>query len=95
MKGEISMKEYKIKTQFMFEGNFYIKANDKIQAKEYVEKHCGLTLCSSIHSTLPDDIVDWDFPVHPKKLTGKISLMKGTVYKGFPAHELVQKQEEV
>ena len=78
------MKEYAVKTQFIFEGKFYIKAGDKTLAREYVEKHCGLVINGDIHSTLPDDVVDWDFPVHPKKLTGKISLMKGTVYKGFP-----------
>jgi hypothetical protein len=79
------MKEYAVKTQFIFEGMFYIKAGDKATAREYVEKHCGLVINSDIHSTLPDEIVDWDFSVHPKKLTGKISLMKGTVYKWFPA----------
>jgi hypothetical protein len=78
------MKEYEIKTQFIFEGKFYIKADDKAMAKEYVEKHCGLVINGDIHSTLPDDVVDWDFPVHPKKLTGKISLMTETIYKGFP-----------
>ena len=78
------MKEYEIKTQFIFEGKFYIKADDKAMAKEYVEKHCGLVINGDIHSTLPDDVVDWDFPVHPKKLTGKISLMAETIYKGFP-----------
>ena len=78
------MKEYSIKTRFVFEGKFYIKADDKAQAKEYVEKHCGLVLNRGIHSTLPDDIVDWDFPYHPEKLIRKVSKMKEAIYKGFP-----------
>jgi hypothetical protein len=32
-----------------------------------VEKHCGLVLGGSIHTTLDDDMVDWNFPVHPEK----------------------------
>jgi len=84
------MKEFVIKTQFIFEGKFYIKADDKAQAREYVEKHCGLVLNRGIHSTLPDDIVDWDFPYHPEKQTGRVTLMKETIYKGFPVSELKQ-----
>jgi len=76
------MKEYCIKTQFIFEGKFYIKTKNRRLAKEYVERHCGLTMNNSVHSTLPDDIVDWDFPVNPNKLIGKITRMKGTMYKG-------------
>jgi len=68
------MKQFAVKTQFTFEGCFFIKAKNKIQAKEYAEKHCGLVLSRGIHSTLPDDIVDWDFPVHPEKVTGKVIL---------------------
>ena len=30
-------KEYKVKTKFIFEGEFYITAESKQQAKEYVE----------------------------------------------------------
>ena len=73
---EGTMKQFAVKTQFTFEGCFLIKAKNKIQAREYAENHCGLVLNRGIHSTLPDDIVDWDFPVHPEKLIGKITLSK-------------------
>ena len=59
-------KEYTIKTKFVFEGEFYIKAESKEQAKEYVIKHCGLCLGGDIHTSLPNDICDWDFNVHPQ-----------------------------
>lgn len=61
-------KEYSVKTKFVFEGTFTVKAHDKVQAREYVEKHCGLVLGGDIHTTLPDEIIDWNFSVHPQKI---------------------------
>jgi hypothetical protein len=71
-----SEKRYTVKTRFVFEGYFFINTMSKAQAKEYIEKHCGLVIGGDIHSTLPDDVVDWDFPVHPEKLTRKATLAK-------------------
>lgn len=51
-------KQYTVKTKFVFEGEFYITAESKEQAKEYVMKHCGLVLGGDIHTTLPDEICD-------------------------------------
>jgi len=68
------MRQYAIKTRFGFTGTFFIAARNKDEAKEYVEKHCGLVMGGSIHSTLPDDVVDWDFPMHPDKTVSRISL---------------------
>ena len=68
------MKRYAVKTRFLFEGYFFISAENKAQAKEYVEKHCGVVLGRDIHSSLPDETVDWDFLMHPEKLTGRITL---------------------
>lgn len=61
-------KEYKVKTKFVFEGEFYIIAENKEQAKEYVQKHCGVVLGGDIHTSLPDDICSWRFDVHPTKI---------------------------
>lgn len=61
-------KEFTVKAKFVFEGEFYIKAESKAQAKEYVMSHCGLVLGGDIHTSLPDDICDWVFSVHPKKI---------------------------
>jgi hypothetical protein len=68
--------QYEIKTRFTFEGTFFITAQNKEEAKEMVEKHCGLVLGRSIHTTLPDDMVDWDFPVHPEKDIGRVVVSK-------------------
>lgn len=62
-------KEYTIKTKFVFNGEFYITAESKEQAKEYVMKHCGCVLgVDNIHTSLPDEICDWNFDVHPNKI---------------------------
>lgn len=61
-------KTYTIKTKFIFEGKFYITAESEEQAKKYVMKHCGLVLGGDIHTTLPNDICDWDFNIHPNKI---------------------------
>ena len=65
--------KFQVKTKFVFEGSFFIEADSKEQAGEFVEKHCGCVLGGrGIHSSLPDELVDWDFPVHPLKIISKI-----------------------
>lgn len=64
----MAKKKYTVKTKFIFEGEFYITAESKEQAKEYVMKHCGLVLGGDIHTTLPDEICDWNFNVHSDKI---------------------------
>lgn len=61
-------KVYIVPVKFVFEGKFFIKAESKAQAKEYAENHCGMVTNNGIHSTLPDEDVDWEFPVHPQKV---------------------------
>ena len=64
----MAKKTYKVKTRFIFEGDFEVNADNKQQAKEYVEKHCGLVLGRSTHTTLPDEtMITWDFNVHSTK----------------------------
>ena len=65
-------RRYAVKTRFSFVGTFFINARNKDEAKEVVEKHCGLVLGRGIHTTLPDDDVDWDFPMHPDKTIGQV-----------------------
>ena len=69
--------KYEVPTKFVFSGTFTIEACNAAQAKEFVRKHCGMVgYGSSIHSTLPDDDVDWKFDVHPEKITGKAKRVK-------------------
>jgi hypothetical protein len=60
-------KKYGVQTRFVFDGVFIIQAENEMQAKEYVEKHCGMVI-GSIHTSLSQEDADWDFPVHPDKV---------------------------
>jgi hypothetical protein len=61
-------KVFAVKTKFIFSGKFFITCENKKQAKEIVNEHCGMTTISGIHTTLPKEIVDWEFPCHPDKI---------------------------
>lgn len=61
-------KVYTVPVKYIFEGQFFIMAESKRQAKAYVERHCGLVIGGDIHSTLPDEDVDWNFNIHPQKI---------------------------
>lgn len=67
MKDEKQNKIYKIPVQFVFDGEFTIRAESRVQAEEYVKNHCGLCLGGNIHSTLPDEDVNWNFSLHSEK----------------------------
>jgi hypothetical protein len=67
---------YSVKTRFIFTGTFLVRAESKAEAKNLVEENCGLVLGEGPHSSLPSSGVDWDFPVHPEKETGRAVLTK-------------------
>jgi hypothetical protein len=56
---------YAVKTRYSFTGIFYVKAENEAEAKESVKDDCGLVMGGNIHSCLPDEDVDWNFPTHP------------------------------
>lgn len=55
------MKQYEVKTRFVFNGTFRVKAENREEARENVERHCGMVMGGSIHTTLNDEDIDWDF----------------------------------
>jgi hypothetical protein len=61
------IKTFQVKTKFIFEGIFEVKAQSREQAREFIEKHCGLVIGGDIHSTLSDEDINWEFSVHPDK----------------------------
>jgi hypothetical protein len=61
------MKKFEVKTRFVFDGVFNVKALNRQQAEEFVQRHCGLVIGGDIHSSLPGEDIDWDFPVHSEK----------------------------
>jgi hypothetical protein len=64
--------KYAVKTRFVFGGTFYVEAETKDQAEEYVEKCCGLILGGNIHSSLSAEVVDWYFPIQPERIIGEV-----------------------
>ncbi|MDD3063212.1 MAG: hypothetical protein PHX50_10350 [Massilibacteroides sp.] len=62
-------KVYKVKTRFVFEGVFEVKASSRVEARQMVQDNCGMVLHSGIgiQTTLKDDVIDWNFSCHPDK----------------------------
>lgn len=56
-------RNYQVYVEYVFNGSFFIEASSKEEAKELVQRHCGLVLGGDVHSSLDD--IDWEFEVHP------------------------------
>ena len=63
---------YRVRTQYIFEGVFEIVAESKEEARQKVWQDCGLVMGGNIHSTLPDEEVNWAFSIHPDVKMGRI-----------------------
>lgn len=63
---------YRVRTQYIFEGVFEIVAESKEEARQKVRQDCGLVMGGNIHSTLPDEEVNWAFSIHPDVKMGQI-----------------------
>ena len=66
-------KVYRVRTQYIFEGVFDVVAESKEDARRKVLQKCGLVMGGSIHSTLPDDEINWVFDRHPNKRIDRIT----------------------
>ena len=66
-------KVYRVRTQYVFEGVFDVVAESKKDARQKVLQKCGLVMGGSIHSTLPDDDINWAFDRHPNKRIDRIT----------------------
>ena len=60
-------KVYRVRTQYVFEGVFDVVAESKEDAQQKVLQNCGLVMGGNIHSTLPDDEINWAFDTHPEE----------------------------
>ena len=70
------MARYRVQTQFVFSGYFDVEADSISEAKGNVLEHCGMVIGGDIHSTLPDEDIDWNFSVHPDKEIKSIHKIK-------------------
>ena len=69
-------KIYRVKTQYIFEGVFEVLADSKENAQQKVLQDCGLVMGGSIHSTLPDEEINWVFSTHLEVKTTRVTIQK-------------------
>ena len=67
---------YRVRTQYVFEGVFEVVAESEEEARHKVILDCGLVMGGSIHSTLPDEEINWAFSTHPDVRTGRITVQE-------------------
>ena len=70
------MAKYRVQTQLVFNGYFDVEADSVSEAESNVIEQCGLVLGGDIHTSLPDEDVDWSFSVHPDKEVKSIKKIK-------------------
>lgn len=57
---------FDITVRYVFEGTYTVSANSLEEAKEKIRKDCGLVMGGHIHTTLDEEEVEWEFPLHPE-----------------------------
>lgn len=67
---------YRVRTQYILEGVFEVVAESRGDARQKVFQNCGLVMGGNIHSTLPDEKVNWAFFTHPEIRTGRITVQE-------------------
>ena len=72
----IKKKVYRVQTLYIFEGVFEVVAESREDARQKVIQNCGLVMGGNIHSTLPDEEVNWAFSTHPEVRTGRITVQE-------------------
>jgi hypothetical protein len=64
------LKLFKANVTFTFKGDVQVCAEDKEQAQRLLEAEFAMVNNGGVHTTIDDEEIDWDFPVHPdKKIT--------------------------
>ena len=69
-------KVYRVRTQYIFKGVFEVVAESREEARQKVIQNCGLVMGGNIHSTLPDEEVNWAFSTHSEVRTGRITVQE-------------------
>ena len=71
---------YRVRTQYIFEGVFEVVAESREEARKKVIQDCGMVMGGNIHSTLPDEEINWAFfrELRADKERSKETPMKNT-----------------
>ena len=67
---------YRVRTRYIFEGVFEVVAESREEARQKVIQDCGMVMGGSIHSTLPDEDINWAFSTPPDVRTGRITVQE-------------------
>ena len=67
---------YRVRTQYIFEGVFEVVAESREEARQKVIQDCGMVMGRNVHSTLPDEEINWAFSTHPEVITGRITVQE-------------------
>ena len=67
---------YRLRTQYVFEGVFEVVAESREDARQKVIQDCGMVMDGNVHSTLPDEEINWAFSTHPDVRTGRITVQE-------------------
>ena len=67
---------YRVRTRYIFEGVFEVSAESREEARNKVILDCGMVMGGNIHSTLPDEEINWAFSTHPDVRTGRITVQE-------------------
>lgn len=46
------------------------------EARQKVIQDCGMVMGGNIHSTLPDEEINWAFSTHPEERMGRITVQE-------------------
>ena len=65
---------YRVRTRYIFEGVFEVSAESREEARKKVIQDCGLVMGGNVHSTLPDEEINWAFFTHPEVFTRRITV---------------------
>ena len=80
--GMMKKQRFLVYTEYVFDGVFDVVAESKEDARQKVLQNCRLVMGGSIHSTLPDDEINfssnalnnsWAFDRHPNKRIDRIT----------------------
>ena len=64
---DMERKVYRVRTQYVFEGVFEVAATDREEAERKILEDCGMVMGRGVHSTLPDEQINWAFDTHPEE----------------------------
>ena len=67
---------YRVRTRYIFEGVVEVSAESREGARQKVIQDCGLVMGGNVHSTLPDEEINWVFSTHPEVRMGRITIQE-------------------